>query len=442
MTSSPPKANGKATQKVADPIAYYDSNRGRFYTLSRAGDWIAFTEGSLKRRLRWEMFANIESDEKRGMMIQQHMLALQIDHDVSYAGPIGGYPSGIHNLCGNRVLVTTGPKVIVPRKGEFRTLKIFIEQLLGDKSPMLYAWLKSAMETLGKGPPFRPGQMLAIAGPSGCGKSLLQNILTELFGGRFAKPYDYLIGEDKWNDDLLGAEHLMIEDDASSTDYRSRRSFGSKLKNLVANQTQMLKRRFTDSLPVAAFSRVTITLNEEPECLMVLPPIDDSLSDKIILLRASRAAFPFGDGDLDARRRYREKLSSELPAFLSFLQSFEIPEEMTNQRYGVCGYQEPYLMQELTELTPEEELLTMIDHLNIWDVDRRDWIGTASQLQAQLLDKDKTGRVKTILSFSTACGVFLERLKRVHADRISDYRSHGKTREWTIKAKKSVVSPI
>ena len=436
MTVAKIKPNGVKADSPADPVAYYDSNRGRFYTKSRAGEWIAFTEGSLKRRLRWEMFAGIECDIKRGALIQQHMLALQLDHPVVYAGPIAGYPTGITHLCGHRVLITSGPRIIHAKKGSTPTLTKFITELLGDRDIMLYGWLKCALETLRRGAPFRPGQMFAIAGPSGCGKSLLQDLLTELFGGRFAKPYDFLIGEEKWNDDLLGAEHLMIEDDASSTDYRSRKSFGAKLKNLVANQTQMLKRRFSDSIPVAAFSRVTITLNEESECLMVLPPIDESLTDKIILLRAKKAAFPFGDDDLDGRKRYREILSSELPAFVHFLSALQIPPGLTDQRYGIVGYQEPSLMEDLIELTPEEELLTMIDYLNIWNIDRAPWEGTAAALQAMLLQKDTTGRIKSILSFSTACGVFLERIKRNHPDRVSESRVKGKTREWTILPKK------
>jgi hypothetical protein len=260
--------------------------------------------------------------------------------------------------------------------------------------------------------------------------------MTELFGCRFAKPYEWLIGEEKWNDDMLGAEHLMIEDDASSTDYRSRKSFGIKLKGLVANQTQMLKRRFADAVPVRTFGRVTITLNEEPESLAVMPPIDESLSDKIIFVRARRATFPFDDDNLEARAAFRSRISSELPAFVEFLQRFEIPSDMRDQRYGIKGYQEESLMRDLNELTDEEELLALIDRCDIWSLGSSAWTGTAADLQALLKELDETGRVKELLRFSTACGVFLQRIKRAHPDRVADDRSGGKTREWTIHKKK------
>jgi hypothetical protein len=34
------------------------------------------------------------------------------------------------------------------------------------------------------------------------------------------------------------------------------------------------------------FWRLSITLNDEPENLLILPPLDESLGDKIMLLRA------------------------------------------------------------------------------------------------------------------------------------------------------------
>ncbi len=433
-SASPSRSGSQTAPSNAErqPIAYYDSNRSRFYTLSSGGDWIAFTEGSLKRRLRWEIYRDEKDDDLRGALIQQHLMRLQIDENVVYAGPLAGHQRGIHIIDGHKFLITSGPRLIIPRKGTCPTLGKFIDELLGENQYLLYSWLKCSLETLRKGPPFRPGQMFALAGPSGCGKSLLQDILTEIFGGRFAKPYDWLIGQEKWNDDMLGAEHLMIEDDASSTDYRSRRSFGAKLKNLVANQTQMLKRRFADAIAVRTFGRVTITLNEEPESLMVMPPIDESLADKIIFVRASRATFPFDDNDLEARAAFRKQITKELPAFLDFLDRYEIPTNMRDQRYGVKGYQEPSLMRDLNELTPEEELLAFIDSSDLWILGSNSWTGTAAQLQTKLKEFDKTGRLKEILTFSTACGAFLARLMRIHPDRIAADRNGGKTREWTI----------
>lgn len=431
-TSSPAAPAANASQPAIHPVGYYDSNGRGFYTQSEDGNWISVAESSIKRLLRWQVYDEEKDPDIRNELIQRHMIKLQFKENVSYAGALAGYPRGLMKVGDKRFLITSGPRIIAARKGPFPLLLKFFCELLGNNQHLLFGWLKSSLESLRAGPPFRPGQMFALAGPGGCGKSLLQDLLTEIFGGRFAKPYEWLIGEDRWNDDILKAEHLMIEDDADATDYRSRRNFGFKIKGLVANQTQMLKQRFADNVPVRTFGRVSMTMNEEAENLMVMPIIDESLTDKIIFARASMATFPYDKNDLDGRAEYRENLSKEMPAFIAFLDAYVIPEQMQDQRYGIKGYQDPSLMLDLTELTPEEELLSLIDHLNIWEINSLKWTGTATKLQSVLLEKDRTGRIKSILTFSTACGVFLERLKRSHADRITEDRNGGKTREWTI----------
>jgi hypothetical protein len=43
-----------------------------------------------------------------------------------------------------------------------------------------------------------------------------------------------------------------------------------------------------EALTLDPIWRMTISLNEEPESLQVLPPLDESLEDKIIILRATK----------------------------------------------------------------------------------------------------------------------------------------------------------
>lgn len=433
--SGEPSKSAARTRSVhdRDALAYYDSSRGVYWTRNAAMDWIQFSESALKRRLRYEVFADEDSKEMQEWKINKEMLRLQLENDVAYAGGIAGYRPGIHTVCGQRILVTEGPKLLKWQAGSWTTIRRLVEQLLGEQANVLYSWFKCALKSLYAGPPFRPGQMLAIAGPAGCGKSLLQNVLTEAFGGRSSKPYRYLIGETAFNADLLRAEHLMIEDEASSTDHRSRRSFGSMLKNLIVNETQSLHRKGRDAIMVTPFTRVTITLNDEPENLMVLPPYEESLWDKIILLRASKASFPYDSDDLNARHVYRQTLTQELPAFMDFVRGYRIPDRMKNQRYGVQAYHDSSLLKDLQDLSPEWKLLSLIDSLNVWDLDSNEWEGTAAELEEKLRGKDRTGMVKDLLSFSTACGVFLKAISVAMPSRVTSRRTHGGTRLWKVR---------
>lgn len=419
-----------------DPLtkiqAYYDTGRGGFWTQNTRGEWIPFSESSLRRMLKLTHFPHLLEKEALMKRVDQALLELQTTADVAYAGPIAGYQSGFHEICGQRVLVTSGPNLLKAKQGTWPNFRAFVEQLLGDEVRIFYGWIKAALRSLYSGPPWVPGQMLAVAGPAGCGKSLLQNLVTELLGNRSAKPYRYMIGDTDFNFDLVSNEHLMIEDEAASTDLRVRRHFGSQLKNMMANEVQRLRRMRLDALSVTPFWRITISVNDEPENLAVLPPIDESLKDKITLLRAYPITPPFEADDIKARNAWRAKLSAELPAFMFWLRSYRVPAAMVNVRYGVSAFQNAELVEALQDLSPERRLMTLIDGLQIWDVDGNPWEGTANELEERLLEKDRLGRVAKLLYFSSACGTYLGRLASQIPDRISKAKLPGVSTKWKI----------
>lgn len=432
---APPVVNPRRLplQQTEEPVAYYDSSRGTYWKKNSEGEYMQVTEASLRRTLKYETYGHIWEKEDSAIYCDRHLMLIQDTCNVSFAGPLAGYRAGLHTICGRKMLVTSSPKLIVPKEGKWPTLKKFIDELLGEQAVVLHAWLKASLKTLYKGAPFRPAPMLAIAGPANCGKSLLQNIITEIFGGRASKPYRYMIGETPFNAEIFGAEHLMIEDDATQTDLRFRRTFGAQLKNVVYNETQSLRGMFKGAVTVHVFARVTITMNDETENLAVIPPIDDSLADKIILLQASMATFPYGNDDLDGRRRFRETLTKELPAYLHFLRGFRVPERLQSRRSGVAAYRDPHLVHELLLLSPQLALLELIDRLWIWGPKDDAWIGTAAELQDALVAKDRSGRAGKLLEWRQACGTYLGRLMRDYPTRIF-FKEHGSIgRIWTVK---------
>lgn len=418
--------------KKDSPVAFYDSNHKHYWMQNSRGDWIDYTEGSLKRYLEGRVYSNQGSKDLRKWYVDQHMIETQLKLDVSFAGPLAGYQSGVVDVCRKRILVTESPKRIRPFKGNWNTLKAFLGQLLGEQMQYFDAWVKSSNVAFDAGPPFRPGQLLAIAGPAGCGKSLAQNLLTEMFGGRAAKPYPFMVQRTEFNEELFYAEHLLIEDEAASTDIRVRRNFGNAIKSMIVNETQMCYPKGKRPRMFTPFWRLSITLNDEPENLSVLPPLDESLRDKIILLRAFHVQFPFGDDDIGGRQKFRDQLSRELPCYLHYLQNWKMPKALASQRYGCVAWQNAELLDALDDLTPEAKLLVLIDTLQPWKFDDAAWEGTASSLEDILLEKDKMGRVAKLLSFNTACGVYLARLIHRHPERIVQMPRHGNRAMWRI----------
>ena len=84
-------------------------------------------------------------------------------------------------------------------EGMFKTEKI-------DQTPYFYGWLKQGLHQF-YNRRWSQGQVLAMAGPKHSGKSLTQFLITEMFGGREAKPFMFMTGRTDFNSELFEAEH-------------------------------------------------------------------------------------------------------------------------------------------------------------------------------------------------------------------------------------------
>lgn len=430
---------GRAVQQDDAPaLMHYALSNKLYYIQDEEGYWIAQTLGDAKRYLSLEVYNKLRKADRPEQRIEQHILLCQRRHNVFHAGPIAGYDQGLYNMGGNRVLVTRGPKLIKARKGDWSNLKWFMESLLEDQVGYMHAWVKCAVATLAKGPRFRRGQAVILTGKSGCGKSVWQDILTELFGGRAADPFKFLSGETSFNGDLIENEHLAIEDKGSSTDTRTRRKFGVELKSLVANNSQRGEDKFMKALRATPFNRLTFSLNDEPENLMVLPPLDESLQDKISIYKCHRVPFQFRKDDEDAFDAWREQITGELPAYLAYLKAWKIPADLQDLRYGCTEWRHPEIVALLEDLQPELMLIQIIDAVQPWSDYSNKFTGTAAQLHENLLEKDKSGRIAKLLWYTTACGVLLAKLAKKMPDRVT----HAKRKQghviWTVNPAKAV----
>ncbi len=422
------------------PEMYYDpySSGKCFFVKNNRGSFIPVTEGNLKRHLRKAGFA---SEVPKGVLVSEIdgiIDEVQTTRDVEYAGPLAGYGTGEYKVQTRRVLVTEGPRLIEPEDGPWPTLGKLWENLLGEvQLPYFYSWLKVAASALRAGKR-RPGQALVIAGPRDGGKSLTQNLITEMLGGRSAKPYRYMRGATEFNADLFEAEHLMIEDEVASNHFQVRREFGAHLKAVIANETQQCHGKGKKALTLTPFWRVTITLNEEPESLMVLPPLDDALETKVTLLRAARCVLPMPTETLEQWGAFRGVLAAEVPCFLHWLlKTWVIPASLVDNRYGVRHYHQPDLLELLGALAPEARLLELID-TEMWrDVMpemREAFDGKACDLEVKLCAPGSkvAHEARKLMTHNSACGSYLGRLMRMHPERIKDRIVHGHT-IWTIE---------
>jgi len=413
-------------------LAYFDTFRGGYYVPNAFREFMPVPVETVKNFLRTKGYNKDRFAQSSLNEIEDKILSITLKDCVHFAGPLGGYLPGLYDISGCRVLVTHGPRFITPKRGGWPWLRDLLKQLLGKQNVYFLAWVKWALESIRRGSPWSPGQMLAVAGPPGCGKSLLQGLITPMLGGRVAKPYKYMVGDTPFNSEMFGAEHNMIEDEVASHDPRDRRKFGAAVKSLVVNKEQFIHGKGKTAITLTPFLRLTMTLNDEPEALLALPHLDGDVKDKIMLIHARETKLPFPSEKFPTSQCYRAALQSELPAFLYDLLRWEIPEEIRDQRYGVVSYHHPELIREVDDLSPELKLMGLIELHGLLDGELGCWTGTAQELERDLRTRDKTGEPQRLFSYNSACGQYLSRLRTKMPERISFSTASGNRKIWTI----------
>ena len=349
----------------------------------------------------------------------------QTHNMVVYAGPLAGHRAGLVVRPSGEKLLVTDQCSAFSRKavgGKFTFIERFLDELFVDGHEHVIAWLSVALRSLLDGS-FKPGQMLALAGPPACGKSFFHYLVTQLLGGRSAKPYSYLTGRTAFNGDLARAEHLVVEDEVASTDIRARRNFGSALKQFTASEELFIHDKGKIAFCAGTFRRITLSCNEEVENLMQLPPLDASILDKIMLLRCKDSK-PVLHED---RVKNKAEISKELPALHRYLMRHKVPKAIACPRFGVTAWHNKDLLELVADTQPEHRLLTLVDEVLKDDA----WKGTATELEMKLRNSPFAPVATSLFYYPTACGVFLSRLAGKYPERFNQTSSRGST-VWRI----------
>jgi len=419
-------------------IVFYDRTRKEYLLIDGKANWFPVNETAVRRQCKVRGINIRPAPGYVSSDFDVFMVYLQDDRGVAYAGPLAGHRKGLRNVNGAQILITHEPLLIDPAPGEWRTLKALLNGMFNDGThdqlTYLYGWLKWAIECL-RARIVRPGQVLVIAGPAECGKSLLQTIITWMLGGRECKPYAYMTGKTDFNSDLFTAEHLRLDDEQASVDMRARRAFGARIKELLIGHGQRMHAKHREALTLDPIWRMTVSLNEEPESMQVLPPLDVSLEDKITILRASKKPMPMPTGTTEQSAAFAAKLRGELPAFIHWLlNEFTIPDTLRNERCGIRHWHHPDLLIAIRELSSHALFLALIDRelfhrLNI----HPQWEGTANELEHLMTESQSTVKSETIkiLSWATACGTYLGRIANDMPDRVESLRT-SLVRKWII----------
>ena len=426
-----------------DVIMYYDERDSSFW-LDLNGRFTAPTSGNLTLLLKDKGLSDNVAFKGISQIDWPSLYAMK-RRLVDYAGPLAGHRTGITTDGSDRkYLVTSEANGVWAdcKDSKPKFFPGFIQELLAshDSHEFYCHWLASGLRSM-RNQDFGLGQVCILAGEAQCGKSLLQQITTEIFGGRVCNPFEYLMGTEKFNKEVIGAEHWQIEDPPTTTDTRTRAFFGNRLKEATVNSHVRVRAMHKDASYLKIFRRVTISVNDEPHNLAVCPPMDDSLIDKIFLFRCAKvteafAPYRLASGELN-RAALQAAFTEEIPAVRAWLlknyKREAIPKNLRDDRFQIKAWQHPDLMAELSAMSKENRLLDIMAQAFEADeiVD-----GKAGELETRLSKSSVGEQFKKLISWPNEFASLLGKLHKSHPDRISKRVSGGYT-TWTIHPPKT-----
>ena len=243
------------------------------------------------------------------------------------------------------------------------------------------SWLHHFYKNSFDGTP-RAGQCMFVAGGSNKGKTLMNHRLLGGMMGGHSDIASYVTGDDNFNENLFEVGLGTVDDQLASSDRRSHLRYTALLKKLVANNVLSMRAMFKGSVDIDWCGRLSVTMNEDPESMRMLPDLDINNRDKVVILRCSPQPINFL---ADVERTIQQ----ELTYFCRYIYDFCIPKECAGSpRFGVKSYIDPHLRGESDYSSVTYATVEMLDE---WREsyftafpDKTEWYGSITKLVSEL----------------------------------------------------------
>lgn len=374
---------------------FYFDGRNYWYE-PEPNNWKTLVRQDVQMRLKARGLSDKTPKGATTSPADQVLLHLQDRNRIDGAAPLVNYRPGVCRVRSQKILNVSALRGLEPKEGKAGPDDFpFIYNLLSghfvhraeheDPLPYFIRWLQRAYQSILSYKPLT-GQAIFDCGPRGNGKTLIVcKIVAPLLGHRFANPYDYLVGDTPFTDDLFECFLWLINDEESPRSEQARQKFLSRLKASVVNPVHTYHPKFCARVPVEWVGRLGVTLNDDPHSVGMLPEVNSNTEDKMMFF----ASQPY-EGVWGTNSEIESAISEELPAFARWVLDYsDAPHVLEPGRMGVRSYYDPVVLglsRQQAGAHNVRELLTMWMRVAVtWEnPDKVDWVGTATQLLAEM----------------------------------------------------------
>jgi len=314
------------------------------------GKWMRHSREDFRMLLKVKYgFSSTAGRKETSSEVDRVMVDIHERRRVECALPFVHFPRGIMEYDGKTFLNTStatpippAPEDVVKWGDGFPWLGDFLIKFFDphDQFDFFLAWLKHFYEGAYFERP-RLGQSVFLAGDVGMGKTLLSTgVVSRLVGG-FADASSYLLGNERFTGHIIEKPVMSVDDTSPATDKEHHAKYSAMIKKIAANRHQQFEEKFRKAGQVIWLGRVFVTCNADPESIKLLPNMELSLMDKIMLFKAAHIPKKFPPDQV-----LEDLLTEELPYFARWLLNWEMPAHCVgDSRFGVEAKHEKSMFQ-------------------------------------------------------------------------------------------------
>ena len=380
---------GRAVENI-----FFDGHN--FFVKAPDGSWMDENQDRLINELVVRRGLSREVCKAKGKTfseIEEAIAHVRNHQRVRGAAPFAFFPNGPIEFNGSRYLNTHTKNVMRPSDipqvwgptGGFPWLSSFFDGFFDPEIQREYflSWLHRFYVSCYHRRPVN-GQNVFIAGGVGVGKTFIsRGIIGPLMGG-YSECREFLLGEDGFNSELFDHACWVVDDGTIANSEAIHRHFSEMVKRLAANRDMRSNEKFKKASMVGWRGRVIVTCNDDAESIRMIPRLDMSLKEKIMLWKAAKREWKFLE-----EQEQTMLLNRELPAFARYLLDYKIPPHClhVDPRFGIRHYHEPSLVASANLTTGAfTDIIDawMKEYFTVRNPQEDAWEGTAVELRSSI----------------------------------------------------------